>query len=279
MRNRLLYFWLWLVVLGVTGCAEAEKPLARIAFLSDTHVNLRTNATGLLYNSHFDRTIAEVNAANVDLVLITGDLTDNGLPEQFDLFKKKAAVLKAPLLYVPGNHDVGMVVVENGKEKRSITPKRLELFREKLGPGWFACDKAGVHVIGLNSCLFDTGLEAEADQWKFLERELAHPQSRPTLVLEHYPPFLKTPDEPIVGTWNVHPEQRKRLLELFRQAQVTAVLSGHTHYGFTNHLDGTLFLTTTAVAYGLPIPQQPAGWMLLTLPPKGEPQTEFKSLE
>ena len=265
------------VVSTAWAAPEPEPVVARIAFLSDTHVNLQTNEPGLSYNRRLDQAIAAVNAAKVDLVLIAGDLTDGGTGEQMALFRRKARRLKAPVLFVPGNHDVGMV--GNGTVKTSITPHRVKLFNKRLGPSWFAREKAGLRIIGINSCLFGSGLKEEAAQWRFLEKEFARPHAKPTLVLEHFPLFLKSADEPRVGTWNVPPEPRKRLLGLLEQGQVRAVLSGHLHYPITNRLDGILFLGNTTTAFGLPHGLQPEGWMLLSVPRQGEVRFEFQQLE
>ena len=260
------------------GRLPSPKPIAaRIAFLSDTHVNLQTNEPGLSYNRRLDQAIAAVNAAKVDLVLIAGDLTDGGTREQMALFKRKARRLKAPVLFVAGNHDVG--IVGNGAVKTSITPEKVTRFNKALGPNWFAREKAGLRIIGINCCLFGSGLKEEAAQWEFLEKELAKPHAKPTLLLEHYPLFIKSPDEPRIGTWNVQPEPRKRLLGLLEQGGVRAVLSGHLHYPITNRLDGILFLGNTTTAYGLPRGLQPEGWMLLSVPREGEVRFEFRQLE
>jgi 3',5'-cyclic-AMP phosphodiesterase len=260
-------------------CAEPNPTPApvSIAFLSDTHVNLRTNEPGTDYNRRFDEAIAQVNAAKVDLVLISGDLTDGGKADQMELFKQKAKLFQAPVLFVPGNHDVGMV--GDGDTKTSITPEKVKLYGKALGPNWFVREKAGVRVVGIDSCLFGSGFPEEEDQWKFLEKELAGPHSKPTLVLEHYPLFIRSLDEPRVGTWNVQPEPRRRLLALLQTARVRAVLSGHLHYPITNRLDGTLFLGNTTTAFGLPRGKTPEGWMLLSLPAEGEVKFEFRELK
>jgi 3',5'-cyclic AMP phosphodiesterase CpdA len=256
---------------------EPSKSGTRIAFLSDTHVSLRTNESGVLYNAHLNAAIAAVNTAKVDLVLIAGDLTDNGQPEQMALFKKLAGQIKAPVLFVAGNHDVGHA--GNADKPITITPKRVKLFSQKLGPNWFAVEKAGVRIIGVNSCLFETGFKEEKEQWKFLEKELASRRSEPVLLLEHYPLFLKAADEPANGVWNVHPEPRKRLMALLKQGGVRAALSGHMHRPIVNRLDGILFLGNGATAYGIPRGKQEAGWMLLSVPREGEVQFEFKPLK
>ncbi|MGZ4964140.1 MAG: metallophosphoesterase family protein [Limisphaerales bacterium] len=248
----------------------------RIAFLSDTHVRSQTNAPGRRFNRHLDQAIAEVNTAGVDLVLITGDLTENGSRQQMDLFKHKVEQFKAPVMFIPGNHDVGMV--DNARGTFPITHRRLERYRTTLGENWFAREQTGIRVVGINSCLFGSGLKEEQEQWKFLEKELDRPRATRTLLLEHYPLFIKTIDEPKIGHWNVRPELRNKLLVLIKQAGVTAVLSGHLHYPITNQVHGTLFLGNGAVSGGLPRGKQPAGWMLLSLPRDGAMQFEFRQL-
>jgi 3',5'-cyclic-AMP phosphodiesterase len=267
------------LMLAVSAWAEAgrDEIVARIAFVSDTHVNLRTNESGISYIQHLDEAMAAINAAKVDLVLIAGDLTDGGTREQMALFKRKVKQLKAPVMFVAGNHDVGMV--GNDTVKTSITPDKVKRFGQELGPNWFAREKAGVRVIGINSCLFGTGFKEEEEQWQFLEKELAKPHTKPTLLLEHFPLFINTVDEPRISTWNMLPEPRKRLLALIEQGGVHTVLSGHLHYRIMNRLNGMLFLGNAPTAFGLPHGIQPEGWMLLTVPREGEVQFEFQGLE
>jgi 3',5'-cyclic AMP phosphodiesterase CpdA len=277
MTKRFFFALAWLTAALSLGAATPEKLAIRVAFLSDTHVNLRTNESGKLYNAHADRVFAAVNAARVDLVLIAGDLTDGGQPDQMALFKKKVKQLKAPVIFIPGNHDVGHAGSED--KPKTITSEKVTLYDRELGPNWFAREAAGLRIIGVNSCLFNSGLPEETEQWKFLEKELGRPQARPTWLMEHYPLFLKTPDEPANGVWNAHPVARERMLALIKQGGVQVVLSGHLHRPITNRLDGVLYLSNTATAYGLPRGKTQAGWMLLTLPRQGEPQVEFQSVE
>jgi 3',5'-cyclic AMP phosphodiesterase CpdA len=277
MKKILCGFAVLMVAVGGWAAAQANEIVARIAFVSDTHVTLGTNEGKMAYNRRLDQAVAEINAANVDLVLIAGDLTDGGTREQMALFKRKVKPLKAPVLFVPGNHDVGMV--GDDIVKKTITPEKVKLFSRELGPNWYACEKAGVRIVGINSCLFGSGFKEEEDQWQFLEMELAKPQAKPTFLLEHYPLFIKQVDEPRIGTWNVQPELRKRLLALIEQGGVKTVLTGHLHYPITNRLDGILFLGNTTTAFGLPRGKQPEGWMLLSVPREGEVQFDFRKLE
>jgi Icc protein len=72
-----------------------------IAQLSDLHV------AGSRYDESFLRTaIAEVNSAEPDLVVIAGDLTDEGYPDQYERARDLVAALACPrVVAVPGNHD------------------------------------------------------------------------------------------------------------------------------------------------------------------------------
>jgi predicted phosphodiesterase len=99
------------------------------------------------------------------------------------------------------------------------------------------------------------------------------------LLLEHYPLFILSVDEPRIGTLNVQPEPRQRLLALVERAGVKAVLSGHLHHPITNRLDGIVFLGNATTAFGLPRGKQPEGWMLLSLPCDGEVRSEFRELK
>ena len=265
------------MALGTGANAAPDGPVARIAFLSDTHVNFQTNGPGLAYNPRVDAAIAAVNAAKVDLVLIAGDLTNNGETRQMALFKKKVKQIKAPVIFIPGNHDVGHA--GSPDKPRTITPERVRQFSRQLGPNYFVREKTGVRVIGINSCLFGTGFPEEEAQWKFLEKQLVQRHSKPTLLLEHYPLFLKAADEPANDIWNVAPEPRKRMIALLKQGAVKTVLSGHLHRPIINRLDGILFLSDGAMAFGLPRGKQAAGWMLLTVPRDGEVQFEFEKVE
>jgi hypothetical protein len=72
-----------------------------IAQLSDVHVG------GSRYRESFLCTaIEEINAAEPDLVVIAGDLTDEGYPDQYPLAREELAALACRhVVRVPGNHD------------------------------------------------------------------------------------------------------------------------------------------------------------------------------
>jgi 3',5'-cyclic AMP phosphodiesterase CpdA len=255
---------------------EPAKAPIRIALLSDTHVNANgTNDEQHLYRGRFEKAIAMVNTSRVDLVLFTGDLTQDGKADQIKDFLSQIKKLNAPVFYVPGNHDVGNKIIPG--KGGTVTEARVAQFEKEMGPTFFSKTAAGVRIVGINSPLLGSGFEREQAMWAFLEKELGHPTPQPTIVFSHYPAFLKTPDEGGGDYWNMEPEPRKRLLALLKSGGVKTMLSGHLHRDLVNRWEGILFVSTRPISFGLPKGKQPEGWTLVTLPPEGE--ARYESLE
>jgi Icc protein len=82
-----------------------------IAQLSDVHVGGSRHRRDLLHSA-----INEVNAARPDLVVVAGDLTDDGFPEQYEEAQDELSAIDCEhVVLVPGNHDarnVGYVLYE-----------------------------------------------------------------------------------------------------------------------------------------------------------------------
>ena len=92
-----------------------------IAQISDLHVG------GSRYREELLRAaIAEINDAGADLVVVAGDLTDDGFPDQYPVVAEELSALaaSADIVRVPGNHDarnVGYVHFEDtfgGRDSR-----------------------------------------------------------------------------------------------------------------------------------------------------------------
>jgi 3',5'-cyclic-AMP phosphodiesterase len=95
-----------------------------IAQLSDLHLGGARYDEALL-----DAAIAEVNDASPDLVVIAGDLTDEGYPDQYAAARAKLESLQCTnVVLVPGNHDarhVGYLYFEEtfGARDRRARPE------------------------------------------------------------------------------------------------------------------------------------------------------------
>ena len=269
-------------VVGVNAQPTPDETAAasvRIALVSDTHTTRGTKNDEPLYRKRLDRVIAAVNAAKVDFVLIAGDLTQNGKPEELDDFKAQILGFQAPVYCAPGNHDVGNKRIPD--KQPAPTLARLANYQEKMGPSFYAQKICGIRVLAVNSQLFGSALPQEETMWTFLEKELNEPAAAaaPVVVFMHMPPFVQTPDEPGGDYWNIEPEPRRRFLTLLKHGGVHTVLTGHLHFGLISHCDGIQIVTTLPVSFGLPAGVAPQGWTLVTLPRTGEAQVEVETVK
>jgi 3',5'-cyclic AMP phosphodiesterase CpdA len=266
----------FLILLSVSAFAATEKPLATIALLSDPHTMLRTNDQPGVYERHFAQAIAQVNESNVDFVLITGDLANGGKADQLHEFLNRIKKFQAPVYFVPGNHDVGNKL-NAGKGDGHVTADRVKSYERIMGQSFFATNQHGVRIIGLNSSLLGSGLEGEREQWKFLESEFTN-KEKPKIVFMHYPLYLTNATERGGGYWNVEPKPRKRFLEMSKDANVKAVLTGHLHRAITNNYEGALLYSAPPISFPLG-KKTTVAWTLVKLWKDREPTIEMKSLD
>lgn len=120
------------------GPPEEGTPRWRVAHLSDIHIvgddygfRLECGRDGPRGNDRFDRVLALLEAEDalhrLDVILITGDITDAARNAEFIAFEDALArhpSLRDRILIIPGNHDVNIVDRAN--------PSRLEL---PIAPG------------------------------------------------------------------------------------------------------------------------------------------------
>ena len=79
-----------------------NEPL-RFAVLTDTHVSPARAAAV----EQLGRTYAALARLSPDFVLHCGDITDTGLPREYDLYQQAIpAALRGRVRHVPGHHDV-----------------------------------------------------------------------------------------------------------------------------------------------------------------------------
>ena len=251
--------------------------LAQFALLSDSHLNHAKTVDDANFTSHFEKAIEQVNAADVDFVLIAGDLTQSGKPDEFSLFRAEITKFHVPVWYVPGNHDIGNKFSLSGKDEH-VTLSRMETYEKQMGPSWFTANCAGVHIICINSSNLGSGFEEEKQMWKFLEKELGTSNKAPTILMMHYPLYLNDENEPS-EYWNVEPTPRVRLINLLKKSNVKIVLTGHLHQPVNNSLDGILLVTTPPTSFGIPAGKQPEGWLLVTILKNGKATVTFETIK
>jgi 3',5'-cyclic AMP phosphodiesterase CpdA len=86
----------------------------RFAIISDPHIALPHTISDHPSRFHieevsipsFEVVLAELNQLNLDFLLIPGDLTQHGEPENHQWLRDRLSQLPYPVYVVPGNHDI-----------------------------------------------------------------------------------------------------------------------------------------------------------------------------
>ncbi|WP_439597662.1 phosphodiesterase [Falsiroseomonas sp.] len=230
-----------------------------IAQLSDPHLR----PPGVLYqglvdsNAMFAAALDQLASLDPqpDLVLLSGDLVDEGTEAEYAQAAALLARLRVPLLVIPGNHDC------------------REAFRRSFvhhphlpasGPLHFAVDGPGpLRVLGLDVTVpgaHHGEMDAAACAW--LEARLAEQPGRPTLIMMHQPPFAS--GIPFIDPYRCHGGER--LAEIVaRHPSVERILCGHVHRFMQLRFAGALLMTapstTTALALRLAPGAEPASFV------------------
>jgi 3',5'-cyclic AMP phosphodiesterase CpdA len=209
----------------------------RFAQISDTHVRPDAIGRSQVLADH----MAEIQAGGYDFVVHTGDLMDEPSAWAARAFRAMISQLQIPVYFVPGNHDVynpPMGGIEAPWWARLEVDSALEArYRSWFGPSWHASSYRGVHLVGFDSLIVNSGLPEEAQQWAWLEETLKELAGRreQLVLFTHLPLFVRQPDEELDAAdfanryLVIAPPGRDRLLDLIRQHRVAAVLSGHIH--------------------------------------------------
>jgi 3',5'-cyclic-AMP phosphodiesterase len=201
-----------------------------IAQLSDVHVGGSRYRRELLQAA-----IAEINAAGPDLVVVAGDLTDEGYPDQYPQAKEDLARLACPqLVLVPGNHDARKVGYLHFEDTFGTRDSRLR----------FAAGGVELALVAVDSSKpdLDEG-EIGREHYGWIEEGLAGPADLRVFVCHHHL-------TPIPGTGRERNQvlDAGDVLSLLRQAEVDLVLSGHRHVPYVWPVAGMLLVHSGTVS-------------------------------
>jgi 3',5'-cyclic AMP phosphodiesterase CpdA len=190
-----------------------------------------------LSDLHFDRVDPaivralkdEINSDPPDLVIVSGDLTQRAHRDEYRRGAEFLQSLRAPVLAVPGNHDISYIHLV----QRFFDPFRRwrRYVSRDLEPTW---TDDTVAVLGLNTARrmalsldWSNGRFSLAQLLRFRRRVEALPRHLFRIVVAHHalhPPDAE-PELDIVG-------RAKHALETFRSLGVGLVLAGHHHRGY-----------------------------------------------
>jgi Icc-related predicted phosphoesterase len=231
--------------------------VVRVAAMADLHCTRTSQGV-------FQPLFARV-AESAELLLLGGDLTDYGQPDEARILARELSAVRIPVVAVPGNHDF-----EAGKEGEIA---RILLDAGVIVLNGDACEVAGIGVAAVKGFGGGFGPRALGPWGETIIKQFVHEAVNEALRLEaalarlrtpqlvallHYSPIQKTVEgEPL----EIYPFLgSSRLEEPLGRYPVSLVVHGHAHRG---QLEGTTMGGTPVYNVAMPLlkrsfPDKPA---------------------
>ncbi len=202
----------------------------RLLQLTDTHLFGQPEAKLLGVPTHIslarivDRILAL--SARPDLILLTGDLSQDGSAESYDQLSRLLAPLKLPIYWLPGNHDCVETMT------RSLSAPIFQSEKRFSDQGW--------QFILLNSQIpGEVPGRLSAATLKELTQHLEQ-TDEPTAIAFHHPPVQ------LQAAWLdnsalQNPDDLFAVIDRF--PQVKLVLFGHIHQEISQERHGVTYLS------------------------------------
>lgn len=235
-----------------------------IAQITDTHITSEGVLTcgGVVdTTARLAATISAINALRPrpDCLIVSGDLADQGRPDEYPRFVELMAACEIPVHLAIGNHD-----------DRSVMAEHLDL-PAPLPGGWFqhAVDDYAVRILVLDSASNEHHMAEFCDErLSWLRARLAEEPDRPTVLVIHHPPF----DTGIALLDGEGDGWARELLTLAADHRgVELIISGHVHRPINTVLGGVpaTVCPSTAQQTTIDLETTPSSDALFVLEPPG----------
>lgn len=249
--------------------ARRRPPLTvRLAQITDIHLSLHDVGESMVLRAEAPRllagAVAACNAApDLDVVLVTGDLIDNGTPAELDAVIATLSGLRVPWYAIPGNHDIAYPPDSGRLDRRQFysrlqaaAPDGATVYAAAPESGcWTVLLKPGVRLIGLDSNIpGDWGGQVDAGQLAWLAATLTA-AAEPLIVLAVHHPLHE-----VFGGWAVPAFAGQDWHKFFcvngpevtalldRYPAVRVVLTGHDHVSAVAGPPGRVHISSPALA-------------------------------
>ncbi len=270
-----------LLCLGLPAVAQIT-----IAQISDTHIGLRTAPQA---SANLRRTVEMVNQRHPDAVIVSGDIGEN--PEAWKEARAILGKLKAPVYYVPGNHDDN---ANNVDRYRAVFGKDYYEFKVKNAT-FYALDSQllGNFDVFESHQIMPLSAIGQAESAKMLDwfgKQIEEQQEvaagkrgggaeAPLVFAVQHVPISRDGGFPPDAKpyWTVQEPYRSQELELLHRLGVKHVFAGHWHAGMVYQADGITYHLAPATSWS-PF-HRPLGFAMHTIAPNGDVKTEFVDLK
>src|SRR5579872_290065 len=158
-----------------------------IAQITDLHVVARDR---LCYrqvptNPQLAEAVAHINglAPRPDVVIASGDLTDHGREDEYELLREILAPLTMPVLVIPGNHDRRDALMKTFADTAYMPRAGVPFVH-------YAIEEFPVRLVGLDTTVPEHhhGMMCE-ERLRWLDDTLSAQPDRATMIFMHHPPF------------------------------------------------------------------------------------------
>ncbi len=189
----------------------------RLAHISDVHFGRIADPQIV------DALIEQVNASEVDAVVVSGDLSQRARPREFAAARDFIQAFESPVLVVPGNHDVYPWWHPIKRWWKPLQRYR-DMIQRDLSP---SIEQPGLRILGINSAHGRTikgGRIGEEERQRITDYFSAQPDDVfRVLVLHHHLIKLK-----MERSHDIARHARATLQTALRQ-KVDLILCGHLH--------------------------------------------------
>ncbi|MFE9786941.1 metallophosphoesterase family protein [Nocardia salmonicida] len=178
---------------------------------------------------------------HVDVLIFSGDLSDNGSPEAYRRLRAAvepvAADLGAEIVYAMGNHDERTAFGIELLDRDTVDPDL---------PHDQCVEVAGVRIIVLDSTTpFQHDGKLEPEQLAWLAGILRTPAPHGTVLVVHHPPLRS----PLATLDFLRLKDAEQLAEVVAGTDVRMILCGHNHLTGASALAGIPVWIGPAMAY------------------------------
>jgi len=206
----------------------------RIAQITDCHLPADPDKTyrGIYPYANLERLLDKVIDWKPDLLLATGDLSEDGSPASYGALQQFFRPLQIPVLALPGNHD------EAGLLDKNFPGSPVNNVQVSTHDSW--------QIIRLNSCLPGKPHgELGAESLDGLKKALKQGTGRPRVLAVHHQPLEV--GSPWIDKYRMFGPEA--FLELIDQHEdIKAVVWGHVHQVFDQRRNSTAMLGSPSSA-------------------------------